>query len=70
MIGSQFRFKYASYTSLVRRKCRQYRQQQTHVLLGEVCLKSLLNGPSTPLPKPRAPQQQGQLQQYMADYCS
>ena len=60
------------YSSLLRRKCRQYRQQQTHVLLREIRRRPQdvwrkLNGPPTPLPKPL--QQYSQWQQNMADFC-
>ena len=61
------------YPSLVRRKCWQYRQQQTHVLLREIRRRpqdfwQKLNGPPTPLRKPL--QQHSKWQQYFTDFCA
>ncbi|RYX77941.1 reverse transcriptase family protein, partial [bacterium] len=61
------------YAHVVRRKCRVYRQQQTHILLREIRRKpqdfwKKLNGRPEPLPQPL--QRQGQWRQYMSDLCA
>ena len=61
------------YASVVRRKCRIYRQLQTDTLLREIRSRPRdfwrkLNG--KPAALPRALQQQSKWQQYMADLCA
>ena len=61
------------YASVVRRKCRVYRQQQTGRLLREIRRKPQdfwrkLNG--RPAPLPQLLQRQDQWRQYMADLCA
>ena len=61
------------YAHVVRRKCRVYRQQQTHILLREIHRKpqdfwKKLNGRPEPLPQPL--QRQGQWRQYVSDLCA
>ena len=63
----------ASMASVVRRKCRVYRQHQTGTLLREIRRKPQdfwrkLNG--RPAPLPQLLQRQDQWQQHMADLCA